>query len=56
MQKVELVLEQKVLIFGANSGCAARIRKAWRWRGNAGSSTYSDAGLAVARERGVASL
>ena len=55
MQKVKLTLEQKVLIFGANSGCTARIRKAWRWHGSAGSSAYSDVGVAVARERGITS-
>ena len=46
----------KSAYFWRQSGCTARIRKAWRWRGSAGSSTYSDAGLAVARERGITSL
>lgn len=46
----------KSAYFWANSGCTARIRKAWRWRGSAGSSTHGDAGLAVARERGITSL
>lgn len=48
-------LMTKSAYFRRQSGCTARIRKAWRWRGSAGSSTYSDAGLAVARERGITS-
>lgn len=46
----------KSAYFWANSGCTAWIRKAWRWRGSVGSSTHSDAGVAVARECGVVDL
>ena len=46
----------KSAYFWRQSGCTARIRKAWRWRGSAGSSTYSDAGLAVVQEHRVASV
>lgn len=34
-------LGTKSAYFLRQSGCTARIRKAWRWRGNAGSSTHS---------------
>lgn len=50
MQKERIGFGTKSAYFWRQSGCTARIRKAWRWRGSAGSSTYSDAGVAVARE------
>lgn len=55
MQKERIGFGTKSAYFWRQSGCTARIRKAWRWRGSAGSSTYSDAGVAVARERGITS-
>lgn len=36
----KLILEQKVPIFCIRPGGAAWNRKAWRWRGSAGSSTH----------------
>lgn len=50
MQKERIDFGTKSAYFWRQSGCTARIRKAWRWRGSAGSSTYSDVGVTVARE------